>query len=376
MTQKRFINFGTTADAAKTKAITQQMFAPGLLRADPPFMVAQDPDQIVISPHSVIFETGLVLIEDEPTTITISTGFSSQDFTIYYEHIDVDQIGGAAAILRVVNGLLQEVNNGVILGWVRYPGGSVAVDTGHIFPAFQAQIRAGREFREEIRTPSQGQIVATADNIVSDNPSIALGETIPAFPHQIILPGLPVSRRLEDTEEQQIRVFDRTLGVDMTRVSNNPEAGEFSVNTTTGTFSFNELDATKVVDIFDMTYGPTLIRTRDDGNTEGTEDLLFSFNVWDQPVRSLSVEWVEISDYTIDLVEVIDTGGNAADTQISKTEPSAPDGSLSRMVVRLLTGTFQGVSGQQFILRIRKTIGVNGEGLLLRARASAYDLPF
>jgi hypothetical protein len=54
------------------------------------------------------------------------------DYTIYYSHEDQDITGGVPADLTLQSGILTaSVISGSILGYVRYPGGGVALSTSH-----------------------------------------------------------------------------------------------------------------------------------------------------------------------------------------------------------------------------------------------------
>lgn len=377
MVQKRFNNFGTSADAGKTKDMNQQLFAPAVLRADTPGILAAPPSQVILQPHSVIFPSGLILVEDEAISVDITTGFSSADFTISYEHTDVDQIGGAAAVLRVDSGLLQVVTNGVILGWVKYPGGSVPIDASMIFIAFPGRVVAGQEFKEILRRPSEGAQIASSGTIATSNSALALGQVVPPTPFRITLPDLVVSKRIALTTDQHVRVFDRTTGADMTRVTTIPNPAEYTLNETTGLFTFNSADEGNTLDISDFTYGMDLLVTKESAGSAATRDLVFTFTTFDLPIKTLMIDYVILTDYTVDPVEVLDINGQSGTFIVSKNEPDAPgDGSISRTVIRLLTGVYQTTNEGQVVLRLRESLGALGQGVLLQVRASVFDLPF
>lgn len=380
MTQKRYINFGTPADAAKTKAIVQQLAQGQLLRANAPLLSASPPDQIVVSPHAVVFDSGMVLVEDESSLLEISTTSGSANYTIYYEHIDEDQIGGSAAILGITGGLHTSIVDGIVLGWVVYPGGSVALDNTMLFPAVEAQIRAGRRFEETVKTADQAVVVARDDTITTtQGPDVirALGRTIPAYPWQITNVDLVVSRFLASTANQQIRVYSRDDESSMTRVTAGPVSGEYSLSASNGIFTFAEDDEGKVVDIADITYGADLDLTKNSSLTaEAMEEVIFTFPVTDLLIRSVQVEYVILKGYTIDVVEAVGPDGSPGTIDYRKDEPTSPDGTISRLLIRFLESSFLSDEGGQFTLRLRKNLEADGAGLLLSVRASASDLPF
>jgi hypothetical protein len=380
MSQKRFLNFGTTADAGKTKAIVQQLFGAQLLRGDVSFFSTVPPDQLVLQPHAVVFDSGLVLAEDEVVAVTIATSSASANYTIYYEHIDADQIGGAAATLRTVGGLQTSVSNGVVLGWVVYPGGAVPLDNTMVFSAVEAQVNAGRGFAETVKTANDGTVIARDSTITTQAGSStirALSQTIPAFPFQITNLDLVVSRLLPLEADQHVRVYNRDDAAAMTRVVVGPATGEYSLDEDNGTFTFAEADEGKVINIADITYGADLDLTKNSSPTAtAMEEVILTFPVTDILIKSIQVEYVILHDYTIDVVEAVGVDGSPGTITSRKDEPTTPDGSISRLLIRLLEGSFVADKGGQFTLRLRKVLGTTGAGLLLSARASTSDLPF
>jgi len=374
VSQSRFFNFGTPADAAKYKMVQRQLFAPQVLRADDPFFASATPDQLVIQPHGVIFGDGVVLVEDEIIALTIPTTFSSADYTVAYEHVDEDIIGGTAADLKLLGGLLSAIEDSVILGWVVYPGGSVALDNSMLYPATQGQVQAGHGFREVIKRFDEG-LVASKTDITESTPQVALGEVIPGSPYQITKANLTISRLLPEAK-QAIRVYNRDDGIDMTRVAASPSIGEFSLNVVTGVFTFASVDSGKVVDISDLTYGAEALLVRnDDSVNAGVYDVLFSFSASDVPIRSILVEYTALSGMTLTGLLVLDVDGNRGTFEVSTHEPSSPDGTVSRMTMRLLSGAYIDTSGGFIKVLVRVNLVASGEGLLFRARGSAYDIP-
>lgn len=376
MSQKRYINFGTDADAGKVKAINSQFFAPQVLRADEPFFSASPPDQLLIQPHSCIFESGIVLVEDEEIAITISTSFNSANYTLYYEHLDEDNIGGIAASLKTAGGLLQTVDNGVILGWVVYPGGSVPLDSSMLYSNFRGQVTPGFEFKE-LTLPARIGIVNTkSDGVSSGLGPITSQYTIPSVAPYTVTATDSVLSNLLLTSKQGIRVYCRDDNSYMTRVGTTPSIGEYAVNPDTEVFLFNSLDAGKTIQIFDIAYGE-VHKIENTDSSAGYIHRMFSFPASDAVIKTIFVEYVGLKGtYTIDPIEVIDVNGDSGTLSSSKVEPSPFDGSISRLTVRLIEGIYIGTSGEQFILRLRESVGGLSEGLLLRVRASAYDLPF
>jgi hypothetical protein len=163
MSQRRYVNFGTDADSSKAKAINRALAAPQVLRATEPFLQAVAPDQLVVQPHTLIFDSGIILDENEQLVFTVPTTFSAADYTLAYQHVDEDIIGGTAATIELQSGLLQTLPDSVILGWVRYPGGSVALDNTMVFPARLGQIQPAWLTREQYGPADAGVVALGVD---------------------------------------------------------------------------------------------------------------------------------------------------------------------------------------------------------------------
>jgi hypothetical protein len=82
--------------------------------------------------------SGIVVSEDEDVTIELGSGFppaAETDYTIATQHneADVGLISGEAMTYYVTAALLTEQpSDGVILGWIRHPGGSVPLAQNQI----------------------------------------------------------------------------------------------------------------------------------------------------------------------------------------------------------------------------------------------------
>jgi len=375
MSQKRLLNFGTTADASKTKEMHQQFFAAQVLRADEPFISAYPPDQILVRPHSVIFDNGLILIEDEIQTFTVETSYNSSTYTIYYEHIDEDIIGGVAASLKLVFGLLPSVSNGVVLGWIVYPGGSVPVSNSMIYSNWKGQITGGQNFRELHQYPNNAQIIAQSASVSMTEAIGMLNQTIPGSAPYILDVNSIFHSNLLIVANQKIRVYNHDSGSDMTRVTTTPSLGQFTLDSSTGIMVFSSADAGKIVDVSDITYGSRLSRDQNGSATEDAViDRLYTFKAMPEVVKNITLGYIELNDYSVDVAEIVDVNGNQA-TFTSSTE-EVDEGTPARTIVRLTSGAFSSDEGGHFSVRTRVSMGPSGDGIDRGIRASTYDLPF
>lgn len=139
MTQKRFVNYGTTVEAAKFKGAIANLVAPQVLSGGL-FTPNNSGAELRIAPISVVFPSGLIMEETEDKVLALVDGVSpivqssAKQYTVYYTHTDEDSIGGSVAQLFLTsnptggNVFLQSVTNGVIIGWIDYPGGAIPLD--------------------------------------------------------------------------------------------------------------------------------------------------------------------------------------------------------------------------------------------------------
>lgn len=371
--QQRYVNFGAPASSANIKAMTRELFAPQVLRVDLDVAV---PDQLVINPHSVVFDSGILLVEDEVRTLTVPTTGGAVDYTVAYEHVDEDLIGGVAADLSLLGGLQAVIPNGVILGWVRYPGGAVPLDDTMVFTAPQGQVRSGSRELESTALPGDGVEIVRTPGVTVETIGAFLGQVIPGVaPYTVNIS--PVPSKLLALEDARVRVYSHDDGAEYTRVAASPAISEFALDSLTGTVTFNVSDAGKTVDIADITYGAGVARTvNPDVSNPAVVDLVYSFPLGPDPIQSVHVEFIEIADYTVDIVEVLDGGNNPVTTTVNKVGPVTEDGTLSRVTGRFVSGDFTSTAGQHMTVRVRRSLGASGEGLDLRVRVSTGDLPF
>lgn len=152
MSQTRYVNFGDTVLAARINQITTAIVEPGVL-AGGAFDVF-DAETLSIAPITVMLET-LLLKEDEQSTIAIPLTAAPEDYTIVYEHVNQNVQGGAPASLLLVNGIFSfgDLVNSVILGWIRYPGGSVPLSRNFFIEAPKLRVSNPTTFPSDVLVP-------------------------------------------------------------------------------------------------------------------------------------------------------------------------------------------------------------------------------
>ena len=130
MSQKRIQDFGSPVVASSLKTLNSAFVTSAILNGNE--FVVDGTDRLRINPGTAVTGQGVIIIEDETKFLTIVNTSIPVDYTIFYSHVDADISGGIPAILTLDTGLLDEASiEGVILGYVRYPGGAVPLAPEH-----------------------------------------------------------------------------------------------------------------------------------------------------------------------------------------------------------------------------------------------------
>lgn len=139
MVQKRIKDYAAPANAEDLKDLTDAITTPAVLQG---FNFQVDgPNRMRIEPGTAVTHQGVLIIENENQFRTIENTTNSVDYTVYYAHEDEDISGGVTAELTVAQGLFpNEDINGVVLGYVRYPGNGVPLSPSHFIEPVTLQL--------------------------------------------------------------------------------------------------------------------------------------------------------------------------------------------------------------------------------------------
>jgi len=127
MSQRRINIFGDLIDTADMPEMISNIMSPGRLLGND-FIVAAS-DYMNITAGSCLLPDGVLVIEDEIKSLVIPNSSLATDYTVIYQLEDTRTLGGSPAILRLLSGVKrqQDFTDGTILGWIRYPGGSIPI---------------------------------------------------------------------------------------------------------------------------------------------------------------------------------------------------------------------------------------------------------
>lgn len=124
--QRRIQDYGSPITASSLKNLSSSFSGPAILSGFE--FTVEASARIRINPGTAITDQGVVITETEAKTLNVPTTAAS-DFTVYYYHVDQNVSGGASAVLTLASGVLHPPDiSGVILGYIKYPGGGVPLD--------------------------------------------------------------------------------------------------------------------------------------------------------------------------------------------------------------------------------------------------------
>lgn len=135
MSQRVIITLGDPVEAGAMQDIIKSLSDPGILRG---FELTSPARNIVsLTPGSAVTDSGVLIIDDEYTSPEYPTSeqvfnltTAPANYTVYYSYIPTTSFGGNPARLMIQSGILdpKEFKNGVIVGWIKYPGNSIPLD--------------------------------------------------------------------------------------------------------------------------------------------------------------------------------------------------------------------------------------------------------
>lgn len=378
MAQKRFFDRGAPATSATLKTVQSSLFAPGLLFGAEPVIAASD--EFTVSEHGVIFESGIILTEDEVKSFVVTTAAGAQNLTLVYNHTDTTSLGGAAASLTLESGLLTSGGSQVALLWIVYPGGGAALSVDMFFspPRMQVTLPTQNVGVGMVKSTNFTRVLPSAITPASIAPWADI--TVPAVaPFEVTLD--PADVLVADgppnitTANGNLVMYEKSTAIFFGEIATAPPPGRFNLNYATRTLTFNGADAGKVLTCTDLTYGTEGLYF---DNTGGSvrDDFAVTFTVGDLPPKQIIIKVATVRGTapSIGVARVIDTAG---ETLLSFQLPNLGNEIDDRIVItrrRIIEGTFE--PGKEFTVIFGLFGEPTSEYFLISAAVSAYDEPF
>jgi len=107
-------------------------------------MSITDVDEITVSSGAAVVagiptngtaQTARMILENSTKKIDVNTSAGAATYTLIYTHVDELITGGVSATLSVVTGMFTSYTDGIILGWIVYPGGGVPLANTMLYHA-------------------------------------------------------------------------------------------------------------------------------------------------------------------------------------------------------------------------------------------------
>lgn len=148
--QKILIALGDTVTSSAIQEILKALAVPAIL--DGFELTAPESDTIAVSPGSALTDSGVLIYEDEVKTLPFTPSVQPGNYTLYYRYVPSQNFGGNPATLDIQSGLIPEdlFSNGVLLGWLKYPGGSVPLSNSMFVSAKRIKIDSPPLMREGV----------------------------------------------------------------------------------------------------------------------------------------------------------------------------------------------------------------------------------
>lgn len=131
MSQERKLVFGALVETEDLPVTIGALFSPGRL-VGMDFSAAAS-DLLAISAGSCLLPDGILILEDQTQQLLVRNSSFAADYTVVYQLQDTRVLGGSPASLRLLPGILRQNDflDSVVLGWIKYPGGSVPLAPEH-----------------------------------------------------------------------------------------------------------------------------------------------------------------------------------------------------------------------------------------------------
>lgn len=131
--QRVIIALGDPVVSESIQEILSDLCDPGILKGYE--LTAATANTVTVNPGVAMTDSGVLIIEDEQRNMPFTLTVSPQNFTVFYQYIPTKNFGGNPATLTLQPGLIPAEGfvNGVVIGWIKYPGSSVALDPDTMF---------------------------------------------------------------------------------------------------------------------------------------------------------------------------------------------------------------------------------------------------
>jgi len=135
MAQTRYLNYFTDANASQFNTVNYALHNKGVYRG---MDLVVDTGKLYVDPGISLQPDGVVWQEDVRVQITFVASMAPALYTVVATHDNRQITGGVGVLYALLPGTLTTVVNGIVLGWVYYPGGGVTLLQIHVQSAPKA----------------------------------------------------------------------------------------------------------------------------------------------------------------------------------------------------------------------------------------------
>jgi len=154
MTQQRIVTFGSLIETDDLPTVIASITSPGRYVGND-FEVAQI-DLLRVTPGAALLPDGVLILESEAKEILVTNTSAPANYTIVYRLEDTTILGGSPAELALLPGISKQSDftDSVVLGWLRYPGGSVPISENQFVQPSTLRVELDpARFYYEVRSP-------------------------------------------------------------------------------------------------------------------------------------------------------------------------------------------------------------------------------
>lgn len=143
MAQKRYVERGRSYDYAAWRTFHRYITSPGVYYGYDLSVSSVSGSNLAVATGGLMLPTGVAVVEDAAFELDLTTAgnfppSAATNYTIYTSHSETSygMIGGDAMTYGAQTGITTtQPSDGVLLGWIRHPGGGVALAAEHIVNA-------------------------------------------------------------------------------------------------------------------------------------------------------------------------------------------------------------------------------------------------
>lgn len=130
MPQTRYWDYGSPVPQDKDNFVNKALNNPGVYNG---LELSLNSDgNLIITPGDGLQPDGVIWEEDADILYGFTPPGAATDYTIYATHTDQRRTGGSPVEYEDTTGIITSVSGGVIIGWIRHPGGGVSLETRFI----------------------------------------------------------------------------------------------------------------------------------------------------------------------------------------------------------------------------------------------------